>query len=190
MFRRFNDEIEKGLSCLRDGGVILYPTDTVWGIGCDATDENTVSKIFDIKRRSESKSLVILVDSIEMLQQYISTIPSKAVELVKRAKKPTSVIYNNPKGLAKNVIAADNTVAIRIAKDKFCQQLIRQFGKPIVSTSANISGEPTPTSFKEIDTTILEAVDYVVNLRQDEVSKQSSRILRILKDGTIQTLRD
>ena len=139
---------------LQKGGNILYPTDTVWGIGCDATNEKAVTKIFRIKKREESKSLVILVNNIEMLRQHVGEIPTKLIDILKKATKPTTVIYKSPKGLAKNVIAKDNTVAIRIAQDEFCQKLIKKFGKPLVSTSANISGSRTPSTFKEINQSI------------------------------------
>lgn len=171
-------------------GTILYPTDTVWGLGCDATNEKAVTKIYKIKNRAESKSLIILVNSFKMLQEYVENIPQEVIEILNNAEKPTTIIYNNPKGLASNVIANDNTVAIRIVQDEFCQQLIKEFGKPIVSTSANISGEATPMSFKEINPLLLDAVDYVVNLQQESVATQSSRILKILENGTIQVLRD
>lgn len=175
---------------LRNGKTILYPTDTIWGLGCDATNEEAVAKIYKIKQREESKSLIILVDSLEMLHAHVAEPHVKVLEILKKTTRPTTIIYNNPSGLAQNVIAKDNTVAIRIVQNTFCQQLIKKFGKPIVSTSANISGESTPKSFKEINSKIIEAVDYVVNLRQDEVSTQSSRILKILENGTIEVLRD
>lgn len=175
---------------VNEGKTILYPTDTVWGIGCDATSEVAVDKIFKIKNRVESKSLIILVDSIEMLQEYITVIPDVVLDILKAAKRPTTIVYPNPKGLAKNVIASDNTVAIRIVKDEFCEELIRKLGKPIVSTSANISGEPTPKSFGEISQAILDSVDYVVALQQDTNSSKSSRILKINLDNTIEVIRD
>lgn len=182
-------ELQKSLSALKTGGIILYPTDTVWGIGCDATDENAVEKIFKIKQRSESKSLIILVDSWEMLQKYISRIPAKVSCMLEGSSKPTTVIYQNPIGLAKNVIAQDNTVAIRIVKDEFCKQLIHQFGKPIVSTSANISGEPTPKSFDEINPLLLESVDYVVNLPLENKRGVTSQIVKVHNNGKIEFLR-
>ena len=184
------EEVSIALQKLHQRGIILYPTDTVWGIGCDATNEKTVAKIYKIKQRAESKSVIILVDSITMLKNYVEEISDKAIEIIEKAEKPTTVIYNNPKGLASNVVASDNTVAIRIVKDKFCQELIKQFGKPIVSSSANISDKPTPKSFKEIDKSILEAVDYVVNLHQDKIATRASRIIKILKNGELQILRD
>lgn len=169
---------------------ILYPTDTVWGLGCDATSEVAVEKIFQIKQRSESKSLIILVNSIEMLKEYVEFIPKAAIAILKDAVRPTTIVYPNPKGLAKNVIASDNTVAIRIVKHDFCEQLIEKLGKPIVSTSANISGEPTPKSFSEISQAILDSVDYVVDLQQDSNSGKSSRILKVNTDDSIQVIRD
>ena len=169
---------------------ILYPTDTVWGLGCDATNELAVDKIYKIKNRAESKSLIILVNSIDMLQQYVEHVPQEALDLLKEAKRPTTIVYPRPKNLAKNVVAADNTVAIRIVKHEFCENLIKEFGKPIVSTSANISGQPTPKSFGEISQAILDSVDYVVALQQDSISGISSRILKINLDDTIEVIRE
>ncbi len=175
---------------LKKGGNILYPTDTVWGIGCDATNEKAVTNIFHIKKREESKSLVILVNNIEMLRQYVGEIPTRLIDILKNTTKPTTVIYKNPKGLAKNVIAKDNTVAIRIAQDEFCQKLIKKFGKPIVSTSANISGSRTPSTFKEIDQSILGEIDYVVNLYQDKINDSPSKIIKIVRDGELEVIRE
>ncbi|MGB2129029.1 MAG: L-threonylcarbamoyladenylate synthase, partial [Flavicella sp.] len=170
-------------------GTILYPTDTVWGLGCDATDSDAVASIYKIKNRIASKSLIILVASIDMLQQIIPEIPKVALELVANATKPTTIIYKNPKGLAPNVVAEDNTVAIRIPDDVFCKKLIREFGKPIVSTSANVSGEPTPQTFSEISTAILDSVDYIVNLHHDKINDKSSTILRITDTDEIEVIR-
>lgn len=183
-------KIKNALTVLRKGQTLLYPTDTVWGIGCDATNKSAVAKIFTIKKRDESKSLVILVDSIVMLQKYISNIPDEVYTILKDSVKPTSIIYRNPKGLAKNVVAADQTVAIRIVQHDFCKELIRQFGKPIVSTSANISGKPTPASFQEIDKSILEAVDYVVNLHQNDINDSPSRIIKINEQSELVVIRE
>lgn len=173
-------EIELSVQSLLAGKLLLYPTDTVWGIGCDATDSKAVAKVFELKRREESKSLVILVASLEMLEEYISTVPDEVLEILKQKKKPTTIIYKQPKGLAKNTIASDDTVAIRIPKHKFCQKLIQKLGKPIVSTSANISGEPTPKAFTEISQAILDGVDYIVNLEREKIASKSSTILRIV----------
>lgn len=184
-----HSQIKIAQKTLMENKIILYPTDTVWGIGCDATSEIAVDSIFKIKQRSESKSLIILVDGIEMLKKYIPTIPLKVLDLLQNTEKPTTIIYNNPVGLAKNVIAQDNTVAIRIVQNKFCQQLIAAFGKPIVSTSANVSGQATPKSFKEIDSVILDSVDYIVNLHREEKNDKSSTILKVIEDGEIIVLR-
>ena len=183
-------EIKHSLAKLRLGKTILYPTDTVWGLGCDATNEKAVSRIFEIKKRNESKSLVILVDGIEMLKRHVSDIPEEVVEILKTSERPTTIIYNDPIGLAKNVIAKDNTVAIRIVKHDFCQKVIETLGNPLVSTSANISGMPTPNSFKEIDESILEAVDYVVNLQLEKITTIPYRIIKISDNGAIVVIRD
>lgn len=183
------EEISKAILNLQKGNTILYPTDTVWGIGCDATNFDAVATIYSIKQREESKSLIILVDSLEMLSGYVDSIPSKAIDILSSSVKPTTIIYNNPTHLSKNSIASDNTIAIRIVKDNFCKQLIQEFGKPIVSTSANISGEPTPKTFSEITNTILDNVDYIVNLHKDKITTNPSTILKILKNGTIELIR-
>ena len=182
-------ELKKSLQVLQDQNILLYPTDTVWGIGCDATSESTVLRVYEIKQRSESKSLIILVDGVEMLKKYVESISEEVEDLLKKSNNPTSIIYNNPKGLAKNVIASDNTVAIRIVQNDFCKQLIAEFGKPIVSTSANISGNPTPKSFQEIESSILDSADYVVNLQRDTKSEKSSTILKLDENGKIIVLR-
>lgn len=184
-----NNEILDSITNLKIGNTILYPTDTVWGIGCDATNEEAVKKIYQLKQRDESKSLIILVDSLEMLQSIIHDIPDTALKLIKNAKVPTSIIYNNPSNLAKNVIAKDNTVAIRITQDEFCRKLISSFGKAIVSTSANISGTDTPNCFEEIQLEILQNVDYIVNLHQDKKNTKSSQIIMIMEDDSLKTIR-
>lgn len=175
-------EIESAITSLNSEEVILYPTDTVWGLGCDATNEDAVKKIYALKSRAESKSLVILVSSLAMLKRYIKNIPEKALELLKDNSKPTTIIYQNPIGLARNTIASDNSIAIRIPKHDFCVQLIETFKRPIVSTSANISGDRTPKSFSEIHNAILEGADYVVNLEREKITDKSSKILRIVGD--------
>ena len=172
---------------LKENKVILYPTDTVWGLGCDASNFDAVSKIFKLKNRIESKSLIVLVSSIHMLKKHVS-ISKKALDILKSSEKPTTIIYQNPKGFSKNTIAKDNTIAIRVVKDDFCRKLIKRFGKPIVSTSANVSGEKTPKTFKEISKPILEGVDYIVDLHKNKVNVKSSTILKICDDD-IQVLR-
>ncbi|KUO69545.1 MAG: translation factor Sua5 [Lutibacter sp. BRH_c52] len=184
------NELNNSLNVLRNQKTLLYPTDTVWGIGCDATSEDAVAKVFEIKQRSESKSLVILVDSFEMLKKYIPKVSEAVLDLLKKTTNPTTIIYENPLGLSKNVVAADDTVAIRIVQNEFCRRLINQFGKPIVSTSANMSGNPTPKSFAEIEPSILDSVDYVVNLQREDVNEKSSTILKVDEKGTITVLRN
>ncbi len=188
-YRFMTNIISKTVKLLSQSKIILYPTDTIWGIGCDATDEKAVAKVFKLKQRTEAKSLIILVDGMEMLQNYIEKFPAKVSCVLAGTSRPTSVIYKKPKGLAKNVIAADNTVAIRIANDEFCQKLIQKFGKPIVSTSANYSGKPAPKCFEDIDKTLLNKVDYVVNLHRDEKQNRSSQLVKISDKGRIEFLR-
>ena len=168
----------------------MYPTDTVWGLGCDATNEAAVSKIYEIKKRAGSKSLIQLVDSLSMLRKYINKLPGNLESLLAQASKPTTVIYNDPVGLAPNAVSKDATVAIRIVRHDFCQELLKSFGKPIVSTSANLSGQPTPKSFEEIDPVILKLVDYVVDLPTGNEPKEPSRIVKIERDDSIVVLRE
>ena len=164
---------------LIEGKTILYPTDTVWGIGCDPFSFEAVSKVYELKKRSESKSLIVLVSSISMLKKHV-TVPQSVIELLKKSKKPTTIIYENPKGFAKNAIASDGTIAIRVVQDAFCRKLIKRFQKPIISTSANVSGAATPKSFQEISQPILEGVDYIVNLHQNRTDVKPSTILKVV----------
>jgi L-threonylcarbamoyladenylate synthase len=186
----FKEVLQQTLQALELSGTILYPTDTVWGLGCDATDPVAVAKIYKIKNREESKSLILLVSSLHMLQRYVKAIPKAALEILDKAQNPTTIIYRNPEGLAKNTIASDQTIAIRIVKSGFCHELIRRFDKPIVSTSANTSGKTTPKSFSEISPAILESVDYVVALHQNKTAEKPSTILRITEAGDIAILRE
>lgn len=175
----------KTLLHLKHNKTILYPTDTVWGIGCDATSETAVKKIYKIKKREESKAMIVLVSSLNMLKKYV-TVPKKASEIIKASIIPTTIIYKNPIGLAQNLInKEDNSIAIRVVKDEFCRKLIKKFKKPIVSTSANISGERTPKSFHEIDSHILNNVDYTVNMRTEEIAEKPSIILKIKKNKIV-----
>src|SRR5690606_3650108 len=150
------DETNNALLTLKKGGLILYPTDTVWGIGCDATNAEAVEKVFKLKQRNDDKSLICLVSDFKMLNEFIEDVPEVAYDILKYAAKPTTIIYDDPIRIAENIIAKDNTLAIRVVKDDFCKNLIRKFRKPIVSTSANISGTPTPGTYSEIDPLILE----------------------------------
>ena len=182
-------EVKNTVKALLNGGLIVYPTDTIWGIGCDATDDKAVAKVFELKQRAEAKSLIILVDGMEMLQKHIKKLPAKVTCVLQGTSRPTSVIYKNPKGLASNVIAGDNTIAVRIVNDEFCQELIGNFGKPIVSTSANYSGKSSPKSFDEIDKTLLNKVDYVVDLHREKKQNRSSQLVKISEKGRIEFLR-
>jgi len=184
-----NSQINEALKVLKNGGLILYPTDTVWGVGCDATNEAAVKKVYELKQRDDSKALVCLVNTPTMLENHVKDMPSAIYNVIEGASRPTTVIYDNPIGVAKNVISAENTLAIRLVKHAFCEHLIAKLGQPIVSTSANISGQPTPTVFDEISEEILKGVDYVVNLQNEKKASTPSTIIKLEKDGTVSTIR-
>lgn len=184
-----NEEIEKTLAQLQLGNTILYPTDTVWGLGCDATNPAAVQKIYDVKNREESKALICLVTDTRMLERFIEEVPEIAYDLLEAVDKPTTIIYDNPVGIAKNLVAADNTLAIRIPDDEFCQKLLRKFKRPIVSTSANMSGQPTPKSFDEISNEVKNRVDYIVNLKDDKKAAKPSTIIQLRSNGEIKIIR-
>ncbi len=183
------EEIDNALLILKKGGLILYPTDTIWGIGCDATNPDAVDKVFQLKKRSDEKSLICLVNDFKMLNEYVENVPEVAYDILKYAKKPTTIIYDDPIRVAENIIAKDNSLAIRVTKDEFCKKLIQKFRRPLVSTSANISGEKTPQSFAEIDPLILEGVDYVVNLQHEKKSGKPSAIIKLKNDGSVKVIR-
>ncbi len=186
----FFDDIKISLDVLKKGGILLYPTDTIWGIGCDATNERAVNQVYRIKQRELSKSLIILVGSMEMLSNYVETIPNMVIKLIKKTKNPLTVIYQNAKNLSKNVLAEDGSVAIRIPNDEFCLELIKAFGKPIVSTSANISEEPAPKNFSQIKRSIMINMDYVVKWKQNDLTEnQPSTIVMMEETGNITYLR-
>jgi len=187
----FEDDIKKSLKVLEDGGTLLYPTDTIWGIGCDATNTIAVQKIFKIKGRSEAKSLIILIDHIDKLSTYIEKVPDITADLLASISNPVTIIYSNARKLASKVIAPDGTIAIRIVKDDFCAELIRRFGKPIVSTSANLSGFDTPVVFSQVAEEIKNAVDYIVSYKQDYYNRSKpSTIIRLRDDGMYTIIRD
>jgi len=177
------DDVNKAFEVLKNGGLILYPTDTIWGIGCDATNKEAVEKIFKLKGRSEEKSLIVLIDSPNKLPSYVNEIPEVAYDLIEYAENPMTIIYSNAKNLAKNAIANDGSIGIRIVKHTFCEQLLQRFRKPIISTSANLSGQPSPSCFNEISEEIKEGVDYVVNLEQDDTSIKKASIIMKLEPG-------
>lgn len=184
------EEIEKTIKILQSGGIILYPTDTIWGIGCDPTNQKAVDKIYRVKKRIEGKSLLMLVDTVERISTYVDKLNPVIIDLVKNYERPLTVIYPNAKNVAKGVSAADNTIGIRIVNDEFCRELIRNFGKAIVSTSANVSGDPSPVIFQQISREIKDNVDYVVNLYQDRIrSMKPSRIIRVMENGGFEIVR-
>lgn len=184
------DDIRKACEVLRKGGIILYPTDTIWGIGCDATNEEAVKRIYELKQRDDSKSMLVLLDNPAKLQTYVKDVADIAWDLIELTDKPLTIIYEGAKNLAPNLIAPDGSIGIRITSETFSMELCRQFRKPIVSTSANISGEPSPSSFSQIGQAIKEGVDYIVNYRQKEQSKaRPSGIVKLGKDGSIEIIR-
>lgn len=185
----FTEEINNALKVLKRGGIILYPTDTVWGIGCDATNADAIDKIYQLKQRNEEKALICLVSDFKMLNQYVEDVPEVAYDILKYAAQPTTIIYDKPIRVAENLVGKDDTLGIRVTKDKFCQMLIRKMKKPLVSTSANLSGQPTPESFHQIAPEILKGVDYVVNLQQSKKTSKPSAIIKLSNDGKVQVIR-
>lgn len=183
-------EIDKTLEILKAGGIILYPTDTIWGIGCDATNPDAVDKIFRLKGRDAKKSMIILLDTEHKLEGYVREVPPIAYDLIEYAENPLTIIYSQAKNLAANVIHEDGSIGIRVVRHSFCQQLIQRFRKPIVSTSANISGEPSPANFSEVSDKIISGVDYTVNLQQeDQTPRKPSAIMKLAPDGLFTFIR-
>jgi len=186
----FIPDIDHCLQVLKRGGLILYPTDTVWGIGCDATNADAVQKIFSLKKRPGKKSMIVLLADSRDILKYVSQPDPRIFEYLEKVEKPTTVIYEGAIGLAENLIADDGTVGIRVVHEPFCRQLIKRFRKPIVSTSANISGQPAPRYFDEIDDEIFSETDYTVCYRQhDKTLQQPSVIIKWNKDGTATVIR-
>jgi len=185
------DEIKKTLEVLRAGGVILYPTDTVWGLGCDATDEKAVKRIFEIKKRVDAKAMLVLIDNPGKLQSYVSEVPDIAWDLIEMSEKPLTIIYPEARNLAPNLIADDKSIGIRVTNEEFSKKLCAQFRKPIVSTSANVSGEATPYNFNQISNEIKSTVDYIVNFRQDEQTQSKpSSIIKLGKGNLFKLIRE
>jgi L-threonylcarbamoyladenylate synthase len=184
------NEIQKILEILNSGGTILYPTDTIWGIGCDATNKLAVEKIYKMKQREDSKAMLVLIESEARLQQYVSEVPNIAYQLIEVADKPLTIIYPGAKNLASNLIADDGSIGIRIPNDEFCQKLLGRFKKPLVSTSANLSGTTPPAIFSEIGNNIKNRVDYIVHWRQDDTKTSlPSSIIKLGIDGEIKIIR-
>ncbi len=183
-------EIVQCLKTLSAGGLILYPTDTVWGIGCDATNAEAVKRVYQLKRRDDNKALIVLIDSADHLDHYVIDVPMIARELIDVAVKPLTIIYEGAYNLAPNLMGEGESVGIRIPNDEFCHRLCERYGKPIVSTSANMSGQPTATTFAAIDESIVQGVDYAVNYRRDEATpRQPSNIIMLHRDGTFKIIR-
>ncbi|MGE4568498.1 MAG: L-threonylcarbamoyladenylate synthase [Bacteroidales bacterium] len=183
-------EIEKALTVLQSGGIILYPTDTIWGIGCDATREDAVEKIFRLKRNHESTSMLILLGQESLLPRYVQSVPDIAWQLLEVADKPLTLIYPGGKNVADNLIANDGSIGIRIVKNPFCEALLSRFRKPIVSTSANLHGSAAPASFSEIAPEIVTGVDYAVDWhREIRSSGTASSIMKIENNGSFRIIR-
>jgi L-threonylcarbamoyladenylate synthase len=181
----FEKEVESALQVLRDGGTILYPTDTVWGLGCDSTDENAVKKIFDIKKREDSKSMIVLVAEERDILQYVAAPDPAVFDFIQEQSRPTTIIFEHAIGLPGNLVAQDGSIAIRIVRDEFCRHLVKRLRKPIVSTSANISGEPTPQTFSQISEAVRSQVDHIVKWRQDDNTPSlPSQIIKWNNDGS------
>ena len=184
------EDIKAALEVLQNGGVILYPTDTVWGIGCDAGNEEAVKRIYAIKNRIDSKSMLVLMENAALLERYVDEVPEIAYDLIEVTDKPLTIVYDGAKNLAKNLIAEDGSIGIRITTEAFCSDLIRRFKRPIVSTSASVSGKPSPACFDEISQEIIDSVDYVVKYRQDDTQKAvPSSIMKLGRGGEIKIIR-
>ena len=176
---------------MREGGAILYPTDTIWGIGCDATNEDAVRRVYEIKQRQDSKAMLVLVDSSVKVDFYVRDVPEVAWDLIDLADKPLTIIYSGARNLAANLLAEDGSVGIRVTNEDFSKRLCQQFRKAIVSTSANISGQPSPKNFSEISEEVKSAVDYIVGYRQEEISNpKPSSIIKLDKGGVIKIIRE
>ena len=189
MNQLFEEEVERTVAFLKAGKTILYPTDTIWGVGCDATSSKACEKVYAVKQRPKDKSLIVLVDTVDRLQDYVVKLPAVACDLIKAAKKPLSIVYAQGKNLAKN-ISADGSVCIRVVNHNFCKEVIRRLGKPITSTSANLSGQPSPLTYNDITEEMKQSVDYTVQLYHDVMERpKSSTIIRLNEDNTFEILR-
>ncbi len=182
-------ETHNAYQVIQNGGIILYPTDTVWGIGCDATNPEAVKKIYALKKRAESKSMIVLMNGEKMMYNVFAAIPEVAWQILDLAEKPTTLILDKPQNVAPNIVAEDDSLAVRLVKEPFCYKLMERMKKPLVSTSANISGQPTPKSFKEISPEIIKGVDYVVNLHREKICDKPSTIIKLTLDSQVQIIR-
>ena len=184
-----NTEVHNAFEVIQKGGIILYPTDTVWGIGCDASNEEAVKKIYDLKQRMETKSMIVLLNGDKMMYNVFKEVPETAWQILDLSEKPTTLILDNPRNVAKNIIAEDNTLGVRVVKEPFCYKLMERMKRPLVSTSANISGMPTPKSFKDIAPEIIKGVDYVVNLHREKICDKPSTIIKLSLDNQVKIIR-
>lgn len=188
--KNFSEDLKMALDCLKKGGIILYPTDTIWGLGCDATNSEAVKRIYQLKKREDSKSMLALVNNEATIERYVNDIPDIAWELWKVAVNPLTIIFDNAKGVAPELLAEDNSLGLRITNERFSKELCKLLGSPLVSTSANISGEKSPAFFKEISEEIKKGVDYIVKYRQeDEIPHSPSNIIKLSREGIIQIIR-
>ncbi|MBP5573936.1 MAG: threonylcarbamoyl-AMP synthase [Bacteroidales bacterium] len=186
----FEEEVERTVSFLKAGKTILYPTDTIWGVGCDATNSKACDRVYAAKQRPKNKSLIVLVDTAERLKDYVVNVPIIAYDLIRGARSPLSIIYSEGKNLARN-ISSDKTVCIRVVENDFCKEIIRRLGRPITSTSANLSGQPTALTYNDISEEMKQSVDYTVQLYHDVMSKpKSSTIIRLQEDNTFEIVRN
>jgi len=191
MDEAIRQDVKKACEVMQKGGVILYPTDTIWGIGCDATNAEAVKRVYDIKRRADSKAMLVLVDSSVKVDFYVRDVPAVAWDLIDYATKPLTIIYDGARNLAENLLAEDGSVGIRVTSEEFSKELCFRFRKAIVSTSANISGQPSPANFSEISEEVKQAVDYIVGYRQDEVGHpRPSSIIKLGKGGEVKIIRE
>lgn len=184
-----NTEVHNAFEAIKNGGIILYPTDTVWGIGCDATNPEAVARIYKLKQRDDSKSMIVLMNGEKMMYNVFKEIPDVAWQILDLSEKPTTLILDHPRNVAANVIADDKTLGVRLVKEPFCYKLMERMKKPLVSTSANISGQPTPKSFKEISSEIIKGVDYVVNLQREKICDKPSTIIKLTLDNQVKIIR-
>ena len=184
-----NQEVFNAYEVIKNGGIILYPTDTVWGIGCDATNPEAVAKIYQLKKRAETQSMICLMNGEKMMYNVFKEIPEVGWQILDLSENPTTLVLDNPRNVAPNLIAPDKTLGIRLVKEPFCFKLMERMKKPLVSTSANISGEPTPKSFKEISPEIIKGVDYVVNLQHEKIAGKPSTIIKLTSDAQVKVIR-
>ena len=187
---KLEEEIKKSVALLKKGKIILYPTDTIWGIGCDATNSKAVQRIYKIKGRSETKSMIILLESVKKIEKYVEDAPEIAYDLIANSASPLTIVYPKAKNLAKNLIASDGSIAIRIVKGRFSGSVMKELSKPLVSTSANLSGQPTAPLFHQISKEVLDSVDYVVNAFRERVrAVKPSTIIKLEENGKFTILR-